>query len=158
MLVSLPDYLFALIPYLTFFIHYMLVVIYRKMYHLFQVRICDLYQKVFLLSQHINSAYKNSISESYCQPKRQIWNYDDDELFLPNRWPTKDVYASFPAGTIVRESRHRKSPAWLIKKDHVWLIKEERKKIFFNRRFQAKHINLERKKGWFIPKSQDLGR
>ena len=34
---------------------------------------------------------------------------DHDELFLRNGWPTKDVYALFPAGTIVRDSHHRQS-------------------------------------------------
>ena len=35
---------------------------------------------------------------------------DDDKLFLWYGWPTKGVYALFPAGTIVRDSHHRKSP------------------------------------------------
>ena len=35
---------------------------------------------------------------------------DDDELFLWYCWPTKGVYALFPAGTIVTDSHHRKSP------------------------------------------------
>ena len=33
----------------------------------------------------------------------------DDELFLRNDWPTKDAYALFPAGTMVRDSHHLKS-------------------------------------------------
>ena len=33
-----------------------------------------------------------------------------DELFLRNDWPMKGVYALFLAGTIVRDSRHRKTP------------------------------------------------
>ena len=35
---------------------------------------------------------------------------DDNELFLRNGWPTKGIYALFPAVTIVRDSHHRKSP------------------------------------------------
>ena len=35
---------------------------------------------------------------------------DDDKLFLRNGWPTKRVWALFPAGTIVRDSDHHKSP------------------------------------------------
>ena len=35
---------------------------------------------------------------------------DDDESFLWYGWPTKGVYALLPAGTIVRDSHHRKSP------------------------------------------------
>ena len=37
-------------------------------------------------------------------------NDDDDELFLLNGWPTKGVYALFPAGAIARDSHHGKSP------------------------------------------------
>ena len=32
-----------------------------------------------------------------------------DELFLRNGWPTKGVYALLSAGTVVRDSHHRKS-------------------------------------------------
>ena len=38
------------------------------------------------------------------------WWWWIDELFLRNGWPTKEVYALFPAETIVRDSHHRKSP------------------------------------------------
>ena len=34
----------------------------------------------------------------------------DDELFLRDGWPTKGVYALFPAWTIATDSHHRKSP------------------------------------------------
>ena len=34
----------------------------------------------------------------------------DDELILRNGWPTKGVYALFPAETVVRDSHHGKSP------------------------------------------------
>ena len=34
---------------------------------------------------------------------------DEDELFFLNGWPTKSIYALFPAGTIVRYSHHHKS-------------------------------------------------
>ena len=33
---------------------------------------------------------------------------DDDKLLLRNGWPTKVVYALFPAGTIFRDSHHRR--------------------------------------------------
>ena len=35
---------------------------------------------------------------------------DDNELFLWNSWPTKGIYALFPAGTTVRDSHRCKSP------------------------------------------------
>ena len=35
---------------------------------------------------------------------------DDDELFLRNGWPTKDAYALFAAGTIVKDCHLCKSP------------------------------------------------
>ena len=35
---------------------------------------------------------------------------DNEELFFWYDWPTKGVYALFQAGTIVRDSYHRKSP------------------------------------------------
>ena len=41
-----------------------------------------------------------------------IANNDDDKLFLQNGRPTKGVYALFPAGPIVRDSHHRKSPSY----------------------------------------------
>ena len=34
----------------------------------------------------------------------------NDELFLRNDWPMKDVYALFLAGTIARDSHYRKTP------------------------------------------------
>ena len=34
---------------------------------------------------------------------------NDDELFLRNGWPTKDVKTLFPAGAIVRDPHHRES-------------------------------------------------
>ena len=34
---------------------------------------------------------------------------DDDEFFLQNGWPTKDVYILFLAGTIVKDFDHHKS-------------------------------------------------
>ena len=43
--------------------------------------------------------------KSHKRPLTQIY----DELFLRNGWPTKGIYALFPAGTIVRDSHHRKS-------------------------------------------------
>ena len=35
---------------------------------------------------------------------------EDDELFLRNGWPTKGTNYLFTAGSIVRDSYHRKSP------------------------------------------------
>ena len=48
----------------------------------------------------------------------------NDELLLRNGWSMKGVYALFPAGTIVRDSYHPKSPTHLnqgLKLRSIWV-------------------------------------